>query len=193
MKNIQLFKDNKNFRLKRVSPNEWKDISKRNNGSFILNTKEELSKWNFKFNDSTVKLSDIPEVKMKSSQIHNFSNRNALSPQPKMRTFLYIDNENLNFEKVFNKVQDLKKAQDLSSLQSIPKNDVFSEESVVSPNRTNYEVLKRLMSMYSQKKPAIHQLRKQLIEKSDKNCQNLPHLNLKTKNEPLSPVKNPAF
>ena len=47
--------------------------------------------------------------------------------------------------------------------------------------------------MYSQKKPAIHQLMHQVFEKSKENLQTLPHLSGREANKATSPTRKTAF
>ena len=47
--------------------------------------------------------------------------------------------------------------------------------------------------MYSQKKPAIHQLMHQVFEKSKENLQTLPHLSRREANKATSPARNTVF
>ena len=96
--------------------------------------------------------------------------------------------KNLNFETLLKQYDNLNKED-----SNLHRNITWEEECIISPNRTNFELLKRLMSMYSQKKPAIHQLMHQVFKKSKENLQTLPHLNGREANRATSPAQKAAF
>ena len=174
--NLTLLKDNKKFNLKRITPDEWKKISSQNKMNYTINKKEELSKWNLHFQENTVKLWDVPGIRIKWSKVNSqHKEGRAFSPEPKMRMFLFIDSDKLNMNTLFEnqnyKIKNIK--------PKIEPLIVNEEDSIISPKRTNVELLKRLMSMYSQKRPAYNQNKLNFSDDWTKDSTNLPFLHNK--------------
>ena len=140
--------------MKRITPDEWRKISSNNYKNYTIDKKEELTKWNFNFRENTIKLWDVPQVIMKWSKPKNLNyGKRVLSPQPKKRIFLFIDSEALNYQTLFGK----KIWKDFKTQTIVDQNIAKEEESIVSQKWINYEWMKRLISLYSHKRPAFSQ------------------------------------
>ena len=190
IKNLTLLKDNKKFNLKRITPDEWEKISSQNKMNYTINKKEELSKWNLHFQKNTVKLWDVPEIRIKWSKVDSQNHeRRAFSPEPKMRMFLLIDSDKLNMDTHFEN-QNCK----IKNINAKIEPEIANEEdNIISPKRTNVELLKRLMSMYSQKRPVYNQNKLNFSDDWTKDSNNLPFLPNKEGKQVLSPHPKSKF
>ena len=152
------------------------------------NLRDELSNWDLHFQNNAIKLWDIPKIRATFKEVKESNLRGrALSQEPKTRMYLLINTKTFNTEKLFG-IRNCRKR----NINQTMKQEIWNEdECVVSPERTNGELLKRLMSMYTQKKP-VHTIRNlKILEQETKYLGKIPlSPRNKAKSKPSSAQKS---